>query len=174
LFVSAGCEYRGTVAGNGGQMAGTTEAKLGQSAGKTKKARRKAGDAPTRKTTGRAGLKEGFEADARKVAKTSRKAKQEEAAGAAGEECLSATASKAVDRNKVNLTRHLLSEALHGKGQSGKLLLTLAETKTGQKDEEHDRPHQSLALLLEGEAEWQGEQSQAASETGEGNLEPEG
>jgi hypothetical protein len=68
----------------------------------------------------------------------------------------------------------LLSEALHGKGQSGKLLLTLAETKTGQKDEEHDRPHQSLALLLEGEAEWQGEQSQAASETGEGNLEPEG
>jgi hypothetical protein len=172
LFVSAGCEYRGTVAGNGGQMAGTIEAKLERSVGKVTQARRKAADAPAKKTTGRASLKKGVGTGTAKVAKASKKAKQEETAG---EEGLRVAASKAISRNKENLARHLLSEALHGKGAQADRLFRVVDPKNRQKkDEEQERPHESLALLLESEPEWRGEQSEEAAETGRGGLEPEG
>jgi hypothetical protein len=150
-------------------MAGVIEAKLEQPVRKAKKTRRKAGDAPTRKTDGGASLKKGVGAG---VAKTSKKAKQEETAG---EESLRVAASKAINRNKENLARHLLSEAIHGKGPQAGRLFRVVDPKTRQKkDEEEERPHESLALLLESEPEWRGEQSEEAAETGRGSLEPEG
>ncbi len=153
-------------------MAVTIEGKPGQSELQAKKARGKAADAPSRKTTGRSSLKKDVGTGARKVAKTSKKAKQEEPAG---EESLRVAASKAINRNKENLARHLLSEALHGKGSQAGRLFRVIEPKTRQKkDEEPERPHQSLALLLESEPEWRGEQSEEAAETGRGGLEPEG
>lgn len=155
-------------------MAGTIEAKLEQSAGNATKAHRKKADAPNGKATGRVSRKKGEAESALAVAKTSRKAKQAKAGGEASEESLRSAASKAVGRNKENLAKHLLNETIHGRGQSAKLLLSLAEAKAGRKDEEKDRPRRSLALLLESEPEWRGERTEAAANAGGKNLEPIG
>jgi hypothetical protein len=155
-------------------MAEVNEAKLERSAGKATKAHRKEADAPNGKATGRASRKKGGQGSALQVVKTSRKAKQEKAAGKASEEGLGSAASKAVGRNKENLAKHLLSETLHGRAQSAKLLLSLAEAKTGRKDEEKDPPRRSLALLLESEPEWRGKRTEGAANAGGKNLEPIG
>ena len=169
---------RGTVAGNGGQKAGKTEEKQKRANEKEKKARCKADGAPSVKTTARARAKAGVdavaEASVETVVAANDSANEKTPAVGAGTERLHTRANKTVGQNSGTITRLLLGNTVGGNLDSAKLLLTLAETKNGQKGKEKKRKGRSLALMLASEPEWRGEQTESAAEPGGESLEPKG
>ena len=154
-FYGAIANDRGTVAGNGGKMAGKHAAEL------------KVREKQTR-------VKPGVAADVvthvRAIVATKVETAREKSADANDEE-LQIALGKCLGHNSGKFTRKLLRRTVGSDLLSAKLVFLLAEPQKGRKDTGKNKRGRSVAKMWAAEPQWHGEQTEETAEAGAGSME---